>query len=75
MILVSTSLGPYNYGRWGFILLMFNYFTIINWGIPSSVNVLLVQNKNDIGKEKDYISSALVALFTLVGMVFIVAFI
>lgn len=73
MILVSTSLGPYNYGRWGFILLMFNYFTIFNWGIPSSVNVLLVQNKNDVEKEKEYISSALVALLTLVGIVLLVA--
>jgi len=46
-IYIAAKLGPYYFGIWGFILLLINYFQIINLGIPYSSTILLVQHKND----------------------------
>lgn len=42
------------------ILLILNYFQVINFGIPSSINILLVQNKKNTVVTNNYIKSAIV---------------
>jgi O-antigen/teichoic acid export membrane protein len=51
---LAVKLGPYNFGIWGFILLLLTYFDLINLGIPHSITVLLVQHKNEKEKVKNY---------------------
>lgn len=51
---IASKLGPYYYGMWGFLLLMLNYFNLINWGIPQAVQIFLVQYKNNELKSIDY---------------------
>jgi O-antigen/teichoic acid export membrane protein len=57
-ILIALKLGPYYFGIWGFILLILNYFSQINFGISYSINVILVQIKNDVLLSNKYISTA-----------------
>ena len=53
-ICIASNMGPYYYGIWGFLLLMLNYFNLINWGIPQAVQVFLVQYKTKELKCIDY---------------------
>src|SRR5690554_3896994 len=46
-IIIAVKLGPYLLGIWGFILLLLNYFRIIDFGISNATNILIVQNKED----------------------------
>ena len=63
LLMLANRLGPYNYGRWGFFLLICGYFRVINFGIPNSVDVYLVQNRNDDIVLKDYVMSSFGAVF------------
>jgi len=58
-ISIAVKLGPFYYGIWGFIMLLLNYFRNLNFGIPNSINILLVQSKNDKDLEARYVSSAM----------------
>ena len=58
-LLVAAKLGPYYFGIYGFILLILSYFNQIHLGIPNSLNVLLIHNKEDIGKSNNYIANSL----------------
>lgn len=51
---IASKMGPYYYGIWGFLLLVLNYFNLINWGIPQAVQVFLIQNKKDNSVCFDY---------------------
>ena len=44
---IAAKLGPYYLGIYGFINLIVSYFGQINFGIPHSLNVLLVHHKSD----------------------------
>ena len=44
-LFVAEKMGPRYYGIWSFLLMLFGYFNLINWGVPQSVQVLLLQNK------------------------------
>lgn len=57
-IYIAVKLGPFYLGIWGFLLLLLNYFKIINFGIGNSLNILMVQYKNDESKVKDYVASS-----------------
>lgn len=46
-LLCAAKMGPYYFGLWGVMLLMLNYMQQINFGIASSANVLLVQERNN----------------------------
>ena len=46
-LLCATKMGPYYFGIWGFNLLLLNYMQQINFGIPYSANILLVQQRNN----------------------------
>lgn len=67
-ILIAVKLGPYYFGIWGFILLLINYFQITNFGISNSINILLVQHKDNDAKVKNLISSA----YILIGLLWFV---
>lgn len=75
LLLVASKLGPYNYGIWGFILMLLNYFNIINLGIANSVNVLIVQNKGKQTTIDDYVKSSLYAILILIGILILMMFI
>lgn len=75
LMLVATKMDPYEYGRWGFILMLISYFATINFGIANSVNVLMVQNKSDINKQKDIVASSIFSICLLVFGVFLIALI
>lgn len=64
LLVAASKMGPFYYGIWGFFLMLLGYFGRINFGIANSTNVFLVQNKNDLGKQADYVVSAI----ALVGM-------
>lgn len=68
LLIVASKLGPYNYGIWGFITMLLNYFYIINFGIANSVNVLIVQNKGKQTIINDYVKSSLYAISILIGI-------
>jgi O-antigen/teichoic acid export membrane protein len=61
-MIVASKLGPYYYGIWGFILMLIGYFSICNFGIANSVNVLMVQHKDDNRAVSDYVASALLCV-------------
>ena len=54
-MVIAANLGPYYLGIYGFINLILNYFSQINLGIPHSLNVLLVHQKDDKIKCDNYI--------------------
>lgn len=56
---IAAKLGPYYFGIWSFVLLLLNYFSLLNFGISNSVNVLLVQYKEDIRKTENIIKTSL----------------
>ncbi len=66
LILIADKLGPYSYGVWGFMLMIISYMAILNLGIGNSINVYMVQYKNDFLKVKDYIASSFGAAIVLV---------
>jgi O-antigen/teichoic acid export membrane protein len=59
-IIIAVKLGPYYFGIWGFILLLFSYFQITNFGIPNSINILMVQYKNNAQKVKNYVAASII---------------
>ena len=54
-IYLAIKLGPYEFGIWSFILLIINYLTYINLGIPNSLNVLLIQARQNKELSNDLI--------------------
>lgn len=58
-IWVAVKLGPFYLGIWGVILLLINYFKLINFGISNSLTVLLVQHKENKKQVDDYVKTAL----------------
>lgn len=56
---IAAKLGPYYFGIWSFVLLLLNYYSLINFGISNSANVLLVQYKEDTYKADNIIKTSL----------------
>jgi O-antigen/teichoic acid export membrane protein len=73
-IFIAINFGPYYLGIWGFISLLINYISYINFGIPNSINILIVQNKLNDQKVKDFIADSLVLTFILSLLIFIFGF-
>lgn len=71
LIIVSSKLGSYRYGIWGFILMLLSYLNIINLGIPNSINVLMVQHKKNIDIKRNFIASAFLAISILICVILI----
>lgn len=72
-MLIAAKLDPYYMGIWGFVLLLIRYFSLIDFGIPSSLTVLLVQNKKLSLKANDYETTSIVLMLILSGLIGLVA--
>lgn len=70
-IFLAIKLSPYYFGIWSYLLLILSYFQICNLGIPNSINVLIIQNKNS-KKESDKYSSNALFLTTLIGFIIMI---
>ena len=58
-IYLAITLGPFYFGVYGFIILISNYLSFFNIGIPSSVSVMLIQNKTNDSIVKDILASSI----------------
>ena len=72
---VALFLGPEIYGVWSFFLLVFWYFNITDFGVPQSVQVLLVQNKNEKRRSADIEKTGLFLMFIISILCMVVAII
>lgn len=72
---VALFLGPEIYGVWSFFLLVFWYFNIADFGIPQSVQVLLVQNKSEKSRSADIEKTGLSLMFIISILCIVVAII
>jgi O-antigen/teichoic acid export membrane protein len=73
-IFIAILLGPYYLGLWGFITLVVQYFNLINFGIPLSLNALASVEKGDEEKVSDIFNTSnvmLIALFLIIGLLFL----
>ena len=66
-LVIAAKLGPYYLGVYGLIQLILNYFEQLNFGIPHSLNVLLVHHKNDIESQNRYTLNSLF-IFTCINI-------
>lgn len=73
-MVIAAKLGPYYLGIYGFVNLIISYFAQINFGIPHSLNVLLVHHKNDEKLNGNYIGNAL-WLYGILSFVVIILYI
>ena len=64
-MVVAGKLGPYYMGVYGFLQMILMYLTQINFGIPHSLNVLLVHNKENKELSDNYIGNSLLVLSAL----------
>lgn len=62
---VATKMGPGTYGVWSFLILVFHYLNIIDLGIPHSVQVYLVQNKDNKSVSSDYEKTGLIMMLII----------
>lgn len=61
-LFIAVYLGPYYLGIWGFISLILNYITQIDFGISHSVNAIISINKNEEMYVKNIIGTAMTML-------------
>lgn len=71
-LVIAAKLGPYYLGVYGMVQLILSYFGQINFGIPHSLNVLLVHNKTDRARQNDYTLNSF-ALYSYLSSVIIIA--
>lgn len=72
-IIIAAKLGPYYLGVYGFMQLLINAFSQMNWGVHSSLNVLIVHNRNDRQKCDDYVGNS-IFIYGLISLVVIALF-
>ena len=72
-LLLANKLGPTNYGIWGFILLLISYFSMVNFGLGNSMNVILVQNRDKNNVQNEYIKNDMF-LVTILGCIIMTIF-
>ena len=73
-LIIAAKLGPFFLGIYGMTQLVLNYFSQINFGIPHSLNVFLVHNKNDRGIQNIYILNSL-EIYTIINCAILIGFI
>lgn len=66
-LIIAARLGPYYLGVYGVVQLIINYFEQINFGIPHSLNVLLVHNKNSREKQDQFTLNSM-AIYTYINL-------
>ena len=72
-MLLASKLGPANYGIWSFLMLVFWYFNIFDFGVPSAIQIMLVQNKTNVIRMSDIEKTGNVLISLLALVCFIVA--
>ena len=70
---IATKLGPYYLGIYGFINLVLSYFGQVNFGVPHSLNVLIVHHKSEKAICDNSIGNSL-WLYTILSIVVILIF-
>lgn len=70
-LIIADRLGPYYLGIYGILQLIINYFEQINFGIPHSLNILLVHNKRDKKIQDSYTLNS-IAIFTYINILALV---
>ena len=70
-VFLASKLGPYYFGIWGFILLLLNYYQYFDFGISDSATILLVQNKDNPKRVKDFETNS-IAFSAIMGILAIV---
>ncbi len=71
-MIIAFKLGPEAFGTWSFILLIINIFNVIDFGISNSVNVLLVQDRDDSEKVGSHIMSSVFITSCISLIVFLI---
>lgn len=71
-LIVAVRLGPYYLGVYGVVLLIISYFDQLNFGIPHSLNVLLVHNKKDKAIQEIFTQNSLL-IFTCINVIALIA--
>ncbi|MDY0015201.1 MAG: oligosaccharide flippase family protein [Bacteroidales bacterium] len=71
---IAVKLGPFYFGIWGFLLLLINYFQIINLGVPYSATILLVQHKQEEERVANYEKSSFILVLILDFFILLLAF-
>lgn len=61
-MVVAGKLGPFYMGIYGFLQMILMYLTQINFGIPHSLNVLLVHNKDNEELSDSYIGNSMLII-------------
>lgn len=56
----ANRMGPYYYGIWGYLILLLNYFNLINFGIPQAAQVLQIQNRENLSRRDAFEKSGFV---------------
>src|SRR5690606_10765802 len=64
-IYIAVALGPYYFGIWGFVLLLINYFGILDLGFANAVNLLIIKNKSNQQLVERYFSTGLILVTCL----------
>jgi O-antigen/teichoic acid export membrane protein len=70
-VFIAKGLGPYFMGELGFMMLVVQYLTQINFGIPYSLNVKLATSEKKSELQSDYLGNSL--LFTFFYSILIIA--
>lgn len=69
-LFIAKNLGPFFLGEFGFMTLIIQYLTQINFGIPNALNIKLATHEGkDYEEQRTYLSNSL--LFTFIYAVFI----
>lgn len=66
-LIIAAKLGPFYFGVYGMVQLILSYFGQVNLGIPHSLNVFLVHNKDDNTIQDIYTLNSL-TLYTYVNL-------
>src|SRR5665647_333755 len=64
-LFIAVYLGPFYLGVWGFINLIIQYFTQINFGISQSVNTIASIHKSDEEYVKKMVGTSMTMLIVL----------
>ena len=68
-MVLAGKLGPYYMGVYGFLQMILMYLTQINFGIPHSLNVLLVHNKDNKEISDNYIGNSLLIVTVMSSII------
>ena len=74
-LFIAKNLGPFFMGEWGFMMLVIQYLTQINFGIPYALNVQLAtyEGKND-KLQSEYVGNSLIFTFIHSAFIGVLAF-